>query len=69
MRSKPEYLPARVALGVTLYSVGRKADAVSEWTRVLEIDPNEKSARAYLKMMEEQDAPEPGSALHDKPSG
>ena len=62
-RSKPDFLPARIALGVTLYSVGRTEEAVAEWKRCLEIDGEDKSARLYLRMVEGDRAPKPGSAL------
>jgi tetratricopeptide (TPR) repeat protein len=64
-REKPDYLPARVALGVTLFSIGRKAEAVREWEAVLSIDANEKQAAAYLRMVEDNAGPQPGSALRD----
>jgi tetratricopeptide (TPR) repeat protein len=62
-RSKPGYIPARVALGVTLYSIGRRPEAIAEWERVLEIDPTDRSSAAYLRMVKDDHAPAPGSAL------
>lgn len=45
------YIPARLQLGVTLYSAKRVDDAVAQWKIVLEQDPDNKSATMYLKMV------------------
>ena len=47
----PKYLPARVNLGVTLYSLGRRDEAKSEWESVLREDPANKSCRMYLDIL------------------
>ena len=62
-RQKPDYLPARVNLGVVLFSLGRKDDAVLEWQEVIARDPGNKSAALYLRMVRDENAPRPGSAL------
>ncbi len=49
--TNPNFLPARLHLGVTLYSASRKEEAVAEWRAVLELDPDNKSALMYLKMV------------------
>ncbi|HWM84419.1 MAG TPA: tetratricopeptide repeat protein [Kofleriaceae bacterium] len=49
--TKPEYLPARLALGVTLYSLGRREDAIAEWEAILEHEPSDRRAHAYLRMV------------------
>jgi tetratricopeptide (TPR) repeat protein len=49
-RSNPKYLPARVQLGLTLYALGRKDEAAAEWRAVLDEEPGNKSARAYLSI-------------------
>src|SRR5262249_17764461 len=67
---KPDYVPARLALGVTLYSLGRRDEAIAEWESILGIGPNDRRARAYLRMVrDQQHPPAPGSALspHDGP--
>ena len=55
--TKPEYLPARLALGVTLYSLGRRDDAIAEWEAILEREPADRRARAYLRMVRDLPAP------------
>ena len=50
----PKFVPARVLLGVTLLSLGEIEDAASEWRDVLEIEPENRSARMYLRMVEAQ---------------
>ena len=52
--ANPKYAPARVLLGVTLFSLGDSAAAVSEWREVLEIDPDNKSAQMYVRMLDTQ---------------
>ena len=48
--TQPRYLPARLALGTTLYMLGRKDDAIREWEAVLGADPENRAAKLYLKM-------------------
>jgi tetratricopeptide (TPR) repeat protein len=62
-RLRHDYLPARINLGVVLYSLGRKDEAVVEWQAVLALDPGNKRAALYLKMMRDGNPPAPGSAL------
>ncbi len=46
----PSFLPGRIALALLQYSSGHVIEAVEEWERVLEKDPNNEKAIAYLKM-------------------
>jgi tetratricopeptide (TPR) repeat protein len=62
-RLKPDYLPARINLGVVLFSLGRGEEAIAEWNAVLAQDPKNKNAALYLRMVKEENAPKPGSAL------
>jgi tetratricopeptide (TPR) repeat protein len=62
-RLRPEYLPARINLGVTMFSLGRREEAILEWQEVIERDPENKSARLYLKMVKDEHGPQAGSAL------
>jgi tetratricopeptide (TPR) repeat protein len=62
-RLRPDYIPARIHLGVTLFSLGRKDQALAEWQAVLGIDPNNKSAKLYIRMVNDEHGPQPGSAL------
>ena len=52
--ANPKYVRARVLLGVTLLSLGHPEEAAAEWSEVLAIDPDEKSAKMYLRMVEAQ---------------
>jgi tetratricopeptide (TPR) repeat protein len=52
--ANPQFAPARVLLGVTLLSLGEADLAVAEWRDVLTIDPDNRSAKMYLRMVEAQ---------------
>jgi len=60
--TKPDYLPARLALGVTLYSLGRREEAIAEWEGILEQEPGDRRAQAYLRMVRAQARTAQGSA-------
>jgi tetratricopeptide (TPR) repeat protein len=62
-RLKPDYLPARINLGVVLFSLGRGEEAIAEWNAVLAMDPKNQKALLYLRMIKDEHAPKPGSAL------
>ncbi|MEO0325586.1 MAG: tetratricopeptide repeat protein [Myxococcota bacterium] len=47
---RPDYVPARIALGVVLLAQEKTAEAVEAWTRALENDPENKTAEMYLRM-------------------
>jgi tetratricopeptide (TPR) repeat protein len=47
----PRYVPARVLLGITLFTLGRRPEAEQQWEKVLETDPQNKSAQMYLRMV------------------
>jgi tetratricopeptide (TPR) repeat protein len=50
--SNDKFVPARVLLGVTLLSLGLTDGAIAEWRDALAIDPENKSAKMYLRMVE-----------------
>jgi len=50
--ARPEYVPARVQLGVTLLSLGLADDADEAWQRALAIDPENTQAKMYLRMLQ-----------------
>jgi tetratricopeptide (TPR) repeat protein len=50
--SNPKYVPARVLLGITLFLLGDNPAAMHEWREVLDIDPENKSAQMYVRMVE-----------------
>ena len=45
------YLPARIALGVGYYAMGRKPEALATWEAVLQVAPGNKSAEMYLALV------------------
>jgi len=48
----PRFLPGRIHLGLGYYAAGRRDDAASEWRAVLGSEPDNRSARMYLAMLE-----------------
>lgn len=50
----PRYVQARLLLGVTLLAKGAVDDAIAAWREVLTIEPENKSAKMYLRMAEAQ---------------
>jgi Flp pilus assembly protein TadD len=58
--SNPKYVPARVLLGITLFSLGDSAGALHEWRDALDIDPENKSAQMYVRMLETHSNPPAG---------
>lgn len=50
--ANPKYVPARVQLGVTLLAMGAPDEAVAEWQAALEVDPDNKPAKMYLRVVE-----------------
>ena len=62
-QASPTYQPARLELGVVLYSLGRRDEAKAQWQEVLRVEPENKRASMYLKMIGGDHPPAPGSAL------
>ncbi len=52
IESKPSYVPARNQLGVTLWMAGRRDEAREEWLEVLDVDPDNRTVKVYLRMSE-----------------
>jgi tetratricopeptide (TPR) repeat protein len=52
--ANPRYAPARVLLGLALLSFGLSDHAIAEWREALAIDPENKTAKMYLRMVEAQ---------------
>lgn len=46
----PDYIPARIHLGLMYFSLGNVIDAQMEWDRALELDPGNEEIRTYLEM-------------------
>jgi tetratricopeptide (TPR) repeat protein len=57
LETNPNYHQSRVNLGVTLYAQGKHAEAAAEWQEVLRRDYANKSARMYLRMVQDGVAP------------
>lgn len=49
-RQNPSYLPARIAIGLLLYSEGKVIEAQTEWNSVLSFEPDHQEANMYLNM-------------------
>jgi tetratricopeptide (TPR) repeat protein len=50
--ANPRYAPARVLLGLALLSLGMVDQAIAEWREALAIDPESKTAKMYIRMVE-----------------
>ena len=50
IRARPDYGPARVALGVLLLVSGQRQEALTTWQEALRRDPQNKVAQMYLRM-------------------
>lgn len=51
-RYKPNYIPAMLNLGIIYFSLNEFEKAANEWKSVLNIDPQNKLANLYLKLIE-----------------
>lgn len=49
-REHAEFVPGRLQLGLLHYSQGDVLEAELEWESILEVDPSNREARAYLEM-------------------
>lgn len=52
---RPSYVPARVSLGVAHFKGGDKESAKRSWREALDIDPENKTAAMYIRMVEQLD--------------
>jgi tetratricopeptide (TPR) repeat protein len=52
-RERPGYLPARISLGNTYFAKNDKAAAKREWAEVLDFDPENRTARMYVRMVDQ----------------
>jgi len=52
-RDRSGYVPARISLGATYFAKNDKAGARREWAEVIEIDPENRTARMYLRMVDQ----------------
>jgi tetratricopeptide (TPR) repeat protein len=51
LTARPNFVPARVQLGVTLLALGEASSAEEQWKKVLEIEPENTQAKMYLRML------------------
>jgi tetratricopeptide (TPR) repeat protein len=52
--ANPKFAPARILLGVTLLALGATEEAAVEWREALSFEPENRSAKMYLRMVEAQ---------------
>lgn len=50
IKDYPQYLPARIKLGLVYYNMSLIAEATEQWENVLYRDPHHAEAKKYLKM-------------------
>jgi len=55
LQDKPDYLPARIQLGVCFYAMHRLKDALEQWQVVLNVDPNNTRALMYIKLASKEE--------------
>ncbi|AUX26066.1 hypothetical protein SOCEGT47_066190 [Sorangium cellulosum] len=67
--ANPRYAPARVLLGATLLSLGDPDQAIAEWREALAIDPDNRTAKMYLRKVEAQRNARPGDAAPSSTAG
>jgi tetratricopeptide (TPR) repeat protein len=58
----PRYPPGRIHLGLSYHAAGRHGDAAAQWQAVLEAEPENRSAKMYLAMLEATPAAAGGAA-------
>ena len=62
-RDRSGYVPARISLGATHFAKNDKLAARREWSEVMEIDPENRTARMYLRMVDQLLAQEEAAAV------
>ena len=50
IREYPQFLPARMKLGIIYYNLNNLAEATEQWESLLARDPNHAEAKKYLRM-------------------
>jgi tetratricopeptide (TPR) repeat protein len=61
-RDRAGYVPARVSLGATYFAKGDKTAARDEWREVIAVDPENRTARMYIRMVDQLLAQDEASA-------
>jgi len=55
-KENPLFVPALLQLGLTYYGLGRHQEAAGEWEEAVRLDPENKSAKMYLRMVQQSAA-------------
>jgi tetratricopeptide (TPR) repeat protein len=55
--SRPSYVPARVQMGVTLLALGDAPGAEEQWTKVVDLEPDNSQAKMYLRVLHQKQQP------------
>jgi tetratricopeptide (TPR) repeat protein len=61
-RDRSGYVPARISLGATHFAKNDKLAARKEWAEVIALDPENRTARMYLRMVDQLLAQDEASA-------
>jgi tetratricopeptide (TPR) repeat protein len=69
LRGNPGFLKAQVQLGLTYYTMGRAPDAVGVWSEVLRLDPSQRDALMYIRMVRGSEASEEDQAASRPETG
>ena len=73
LETRSDYVPALISLGTSYYALGDKKNAEAQWARAVELDPENRSAGMYLRMIRQlhalEEAEESGVHLEvEKPA-
>ncbi|WP_438015974.1 tetratricopeptide repeat protein [Sorangium sp. So ce315] len=60
--ANPKYARARVLLGIALHSLGAPDQAIAEWREALALDPDNMTAKMYLRLVEARRGARAGEA-------
>jgi tetratricopeptide (TPR) repeat protein len=54
VQASPTYVPGFLNYGIALWQAGRIADARAQWSRALQLEPDNRTCRVYLHMTEDE---------------
>jgi len=58
----PGFVPAKISMGTTCYALGLKKEAQEQWREAAEIEPENRTAQMYVRMIEQMIAMEEAEA-------
>ena len=61
LQHRPQYVTARLQLGVTLLALGDASGAEEQWKQVIAVESENSQAKMYLRMLERQRGTQPPS--------